>query len=988
MRRLLTTLMCTLVGGAVFGQWTQTSFKKVDSNKKGTTLTSQLSGVRDNGYYKLDLNLLRSQLKNAQEMGANSKPVVISIPTIDGKIEKFNVYSFPVVVKSLAEQYQLGSYIGAGIDDPTKTVRFSLSPKGFNSMVIKDGVYEFIDPQASDRSIYGVHLKTVNTGNKSFVCSTIESPSAVKDIERLLKNGKSFTNQPNVYSKSSDKKYRTMRLVISVTGEYTQYHGGTIAGALSAINATMSRVNGVFEKDFALHLNVQDFQNVIYTNAATDPYSDAVNMDNWNVELQQTLTANVQNTNYDIGHLFGASGGGGNAGCIGCVCINPASATDTAKGSGYTSPGDGIPEGDNFDIDYVAHEMGHQLGANHTFSHKLEGSGVNMEPGSGSTIMGYAGITGANNDVQPHSNAYFHIASIDQVQENLGLKTCDVEIPIVNNPPVISDLPTYNIPKGTAFVLTASATDPENDPITYAWEEVDNAKVTINKNNLGNTTSGASFRSMVPSTNPTRYFPRFTSVMNGVLNNANNNWEAVSTRPRTTNFAVTVRDNNPNIYEQQSNYKIQTVIVGDNGPFRLANQYVNVNTPSPIQWIVANTNVAPYNVTNVKIDYTTDEGATWNVLAASTPNDGSEDFTFPSSLNGQVIKVRISSIGNIFYAVGSVTVAPIAPCSSAAPTNIVVSNISNFSASVSWMSYTGATYKVRYKKVAASVWTEIDTNVPSVNLNNLSDGTPYEVQVALVCGTSVGTYSASTNFTTPAVSYCAAYTIDASYEYISNVTLANVNNSSGGTPYSNFTTSTGLQINLTKGTTYPISVSIANPDYDAVAAYIDFNKDGMFDDSEVVLNYPVGIPSAPITGSVVIPSNAVEGTPLRMRVVVFYAGSTNAGLYLPSDYMCGLNFQYGEVEDYNVVISPAVLATNENTKKDNFGIYPNPVTDVLNVTKVSNKATYEIHNTVGQIVKKGVIENNKVNVAELLRGNYIISIKDNNISENFKFIKK
>ncbi len=194
----------------------------------------------------------------------------------------------------------------------------------------------------------------------------------------------------------------------------------------------MTRVNGVFEKDFALHLNVQDLPGLIFFNAATDPYSDAADMDNWNVELQQTLTntPGVGNDAYDIGHLFGASGGGGNAGCIGCVCINPASADDTAKGSGFTSPANGQPEGDAFDIDYVAHEMGHQLGANHTFSHGLESSGVNVEPGSGSSIMGYAGITGPNTDVQANSDAYFHNVSIRQVQTNLLEKTCDVETPL------------------------------------------------------------------------------------------------------------------------------------------------------------------------------------------------------------------------------------------------------------------------------------------------------------------------------------------------------------------------------------------------------------------------------------------------------------------------------------------------------------------------------------------------------------------------------
>jgi hypothetical protein len=286
--------------------------------------------------------------------------------------------------------------------------------------------------------------------------------------------------------------------------------------------------------------------------------------------------------------------------------------------------------------------------------------------------------------------------------------------------------------------------------------------------------------------------------MSGVLDNSNNKWEAVSLVPRTTNFAVTVRDNSPNVQQQQTAYGVQEIVVGDQGPFKLANQYADVNTPTPIQWLVANTNAAPYNVSNVKIDYTTNNGATWNILAASTPNDGSENFTFPSSLSGQTIKVRISAIGNVFYAVGSVTLTPLSACSSAAPTNVVVSNISPSAASISWMAYTGATYKVRYRKVGSAVWTEVNSTYPAINIYGLVDATTYEVQVALVCDNTVGAYSASVNFSTVVITYCDAETVLTDGEYISNITVANVNNTSTESTYTNYTANPALQINLTK----------------------------------------------------------------------------------------------------------------------------------------------------------------------------------------------
>ena len=188
-------------------------------------------------------------------------------------------------------------------------------------------------------------------------------------------------------------------------------------------------------------------------------------MSSWNSQLQSTLTSVIGEANYDIGHLFGASGCGGNAGCIGCICVNG------SKGSGITSPADNIPSGDNFDIDYVAHEMGHQFGGNHTFSMNNESTGANMEPGSGSTIMGYAGIT--SQDIQAHSDALFHAISIQQITNNVKSKTCSVNTPTGNSIPTASASSDYTIPKSTPFMLTGTASDANGDALTHIWEEMD-----------------------------------------------------------------------------------------------------------------------------------------------------------------------------------------------------------------------------------------------------------------------------------------------------------------------------------------------------------------------------------------------------------------------------------------------------------------------------------------------------------------------------------
>lgn len=670
MKRKLLGLSMLLVAVGANAQWSRSVPEQKIVKKSDNSV-----------YYKLDIDQIRTQLLRAAKIGEGS-PVTISIPNLEGKMERFTVNSFPVMDENLARQYQLGSYVGVGVDDPSKYIRFSVAPNDFQSMMIApDGKYEFIEPATADKSHYSIHGKTSKNGH-AFTCSTKENKESVANLQKIMNAGAT--------AKASNKTFHTLRLAVSVTGEYTSYFGG-LAGALTQINATLSRVNGVFEREFNVHVNAINAPNLIFTNAATDPYSASEFMCKWNYELMNTLHGGnygVTDESFDIGHLFGATGGGGNAGCIGCIGSNDVSTTsytaaqsdcqdiagnyyayispDNYKGSGYTSPGDDVPMGDNFDIDYVAHEMGHQLGDSHTYSLYENYLNKEMEPGSGSTIMGYAGITGTSTDVQKHSDPYFHSASIEQVQANMAVVTVDVETPIINNPPVIAPMnTTYTIPKSTAFVLTASATDPDGDPLTYCWEQMNPSKLVngVNKTNIGTTTSGASFRSWSPASSPTRYFPKLETVLGGAVKNTAD-FEAASTVARTTNFRVTVRDNKPG-GQAQSAFANQTVVVGSAAAFTVNTTSLTPNTNSTITWTVSGTAAAPYNVANVKIDYTEDNGATWNDLAASVPNNGSASVFIPAALAGKSVHLRVSAIGNVFYAVKKATVSGILAVSEA-----------------------------------------------------------------------------------------------------------------------------------------------------------------------------------------------------------------------------------------------------------------------------------------------------------------------------------
>ena len=527
--QLLAFLLLGCISYAQQGSWTKTS--KVDQDN---LLKYRLK--RDKvQLFELDQTDFSKKLKAAPlRSSGRTSAKTVELPGFNGKMETFYIYETPTFSPSLSAKYpNIKSY--TGYSKSNAELRMSVSPKGVQTMITYlDKPTIFMQPVAHGSSTYVVYDKRSKTELEDpFECHTVDH------INKTYKTDHDVTNRD-----ADDQTLRSFRLAVSVNGEYTAYHGGTTAGALAAINATLTRVNAVFETDMAVTFELVDAPQLIYLDAGSDPYSD--NLGNWNVELQNTLTNTIGNAAYDIGHMFGASGGGGNAGCIGCVCVDDTSSTtDENKGAGITSPADDIPEGDNFDIDYVAHEIGHQMGANHTFSHQTEGTGVNSEPGSGTTIMGYAGITGANN-VQQHSDAYFHYHSINQVLNNLESKTCWVGTGITNNAPVANAGPDYVIPQGTAYVLRGSATDADGgDNLTYCWEQIDNGQVT--NVSFGPTlSSGSMNRSLPPSASPDRYIPKLSRVIDGKLTQVapslNDDWETVATVGRIMNWAMTVRD--------------------------------------------------------------------------------------------------------------------------------------------------------------------------------------------------------------------------------------------------------------------------------------------------------------------------------------------------------------------------------------------------------------------------------------------------------------
>ena len=651
------------------------------STKSNITLLESRMQLPEKNLLDLDVAALKTTLLNTPQRSINAKSsnVVISLPNADGELEQFNVFENSNMDPALAARYpEIKSYIGYGVNNPTLKAFFSVSPLGFKSMVLgADRSAVFIEPISQDLTTYSVYRKSDKKQSLTpFECSVI-------DVASPKVNGALL--RPN----ADDATLRTFRLAMSVTGEYTTYFGGTKALALAAINNTMTRVNGVFEIDFGVHMNlIATTDLVIYTNASTDPYDVATTGagGTWNQQLQTALTNTIGSANYDIGHLFGASGGGGNAGCIGCICVNPTTSVPLGKGSGFTSPADAIPSGDNFDIDYVAHEMGHQFGGNHTFTHSNEGSGVQMEPGSGSTIMGYAGITTL--DVQPHSDAYFHAISIQQITNNIKAKTCSVNTATGNSIPTAGAGLDYTVPKSTPFVLTATGSDANGDTLTYNWEQMDSQNTAAAPS--ATKTTGVDFRSYNSSTSPVRYFPRMASVLAGATTTAGSELtvEALPSVARTMNFRVTVRDNHAGGPANNSDDMIVTVNATA-GPFSVTTPNTAVSyvggSSQTITWAVAGTTANGVNCANVDVLLSTDGGATWSTLLAATPNDGTQAITIPNT-PGTTNRIMVKGTNHIFFDVSNTnftitagstdTVAPSAPTLSASGTTQTTTNLS------------------------------------------------------------------------------------------------------------------------------------------------------------------------------------------------------------------------------------------------------------------------------------------------------------------------
>ncbi|MCC6252029.1 MAG: proprotein convertase P-domain-containing protein [Bacteroidia bacterium] len=620
-------------------------WQRTDNNS-----VSDLPKVRRNSfptqayYYKLNLHQLQQQLINAPVRGQFNglSNVIIEFPNANGGFEQFRVMESPIMHPDLAAKYpMIKTYCAQGIDDPTATMRFSITQFGLHTMTIsgKTSTY-YTDPYTTDLQYYIVYnKKSLHGTQQSFECLTEDNIDLLS-----LRSGPSAGQVHN----TDDQKLRKFRLAQSCTAEYGNIFAGSsnqVANIQAQMAITINRVNGVYERDLAITLEFVPNNDLLiyYGNTNSDPWNNE-----WNTKTAQTIDAAIGVNNYDIGHNFNTSGGG-NAGCISCVCTST-SQNNQHKGRGYT--GSSNPTGDPFDIDYVAHEMGHQFGGYHIMNTcSRSGSGqTEVEPASGSSIMGYAGICSSN--VQAHSDDDFNYVNIRDLSDNIqaGNSTCATFTVLTNQPPTANAGPDYTIPKSTAYVLEGIGNDPDgNASLTYSWSQNDPQQSPGNGAPQATYSVGPLYRALSPSTSPNRYMPNMLTLLG---NNLSNTWEVTPSVARTMNFSFVVRDNDVNGGQTASDL-MKITVTGNAGPFVVTSQNTpvswNAGTSQTITWDVAGTTANPVNCSNVNIYLSTDSGYTYPViLASNVPNNGSATITVPS-VSTSFGRVMVRGAGNVFF---------------------------------------------------------------------------------------------------------------------------------------------------------------------------------------------------------------------------------------------------------------------------------------------------------------------------------------------------
>ena len=595
----------------------------------------------------------RKLLLNEQKMGdLLQQPQDVLLPLPGGSMMQVQIELDNILPAALAEKFPLIKTYRVLPNQDLISGRLDINENGFHGMLqMRNGEVVFIDPvktKASNSLIskkyvsYKKHEQT-QTHNESYSCGASHKLEDLKSEIQSTPLYKSLSDSSVAQKVKTQGSFLNYRVAIAASGEYVEKSGGTVASALSAITTTLSRVNQIYEKDLGIHLTlIENNDLLIYTDAQSDPYSAQGSLELIE-QNQNNIDAVIGSANYDIGHLFTTSGGG--LAAIGGVC------QDTKKGQGVS--GISNPFNDSFNVDYVAHEMGHQFGATHSFNSSqglCSGStrtGITaFEPGSGSSVMSYAGECGTDS-LQSKSDAMFHIGSIEQIRTFTQIRagsSCGVRSTRDNQAPIADAGIDYTIPARTPFQLKGNALDPDGDTLVYGWEQMDAGSSSIENQDTGN---NALFRVYMPNKESQRVFP----VLNSILTHTAVKGETLPSQERVLNFKLVVQDG---FNASRSDVmKVNVKRTGSRFALEQPRSHYVLGRSHTIKWNVAGTEKAPISCDSVNLLLSIDGGKNFNYkVLENVPNTGSATLTLDTSLP-EVYQARfkLTCSNNIFFAI-------------------------------------------------------------------------------------------------------------------------------------------------------------------------------------------------------------------------------------------------------------------------------------------------------------------------------------------------
>lgn len=613
----------------------------------GTTPIAQ--GVDDVRTVGVELSQLDKALRKAPlEFQGLKSNATVRLPLPDGSFADFTVYNSPLV----GDHPELGSYKlhgpWGGGRLATSATDMSAVVKGPNGYFIIEEIKEL--PGQYRVSDYGAFMAMMAEDQGELSCgyeaSNMPDYADLDLDEAVLEMGEAAGALGGNKAGNEARELRVYDLIVTCTGEFAQSVGGTVAGVRSAFNQAANTINGIFENEIGIRMNLIIVDTLIYLNPNTDPYTDALTGTSL---LGQVLpafqAANVQANAYDLGHILTAR-----CSDVGGV-VSGQACNDGGKTRGVTCVSNGNVVGAALRI--MTHEVAHQFAVGHSWntcpsSANQRASNSAFEPGSGTTIMSYAGACGVENIGGGQS--YYHVGSIQQFltfTRETGAAACATEVETDNFTPEVSfDYEDdFYIPVSTPFRLTGDATDANGDNLTFIWEQFDLGPSSPIREPRGN---APLFRTFFPTPDGNeRYFP----LLNRIVNDISDPEETLPTYSRDMTFRLVARDNNAEAggvdWEELHFFAEETA-----GPFLVNNPAENdwfVGDYREVTWDVANTDVAPVNCKRVNIVLSTDGGETFDVvLVENVANNGSAFVTVPAEALSSEARIMVEAADNIF----------------------------------------------------------------------------------------------------------------------------------------------------------------------------------------------------------------------------------------------------------------------------------------------------------------------------------------------------